>query len=307
MIKQKKILITGASGFTGSHACEYFSDNGYDVFGVVRKKRKGFLWGKQIVCDLSNAEKAMKAVSSIKPEFVLHLAGQNSVADSWNNPRESIQANVLGTVNLLEAIREHQPDAKIIVVGSMLQESPSDPASHPYSLSKTMQMLVAKAWEQLFSMDILLVKPSNLIGPGPSNGVCSIFAKKIAEMERGDAKRILEVKSLQDKRDFLDVRDAVRAYGVLFQKGQKGQIYELGTGMERKLLEIVEGFRQCSHIEFEVVELAQGEKKLPTPFREYSHLCKLTELGWSPSTNLLHSLNDSLEYHRLKQGKKRNE
>ena len=131
-------------------------------------------------CDLTDLALVEETVKEIVPDQVLHLAGQNSVAKSWENPGNYLHANVLGTVNLLEGIRAYSPAARVLVAGSMLQEPITEPASHPYSLSKTMQMLVARTWEQLFKMKILLVKPCNLIGPGPSNGVCTIFAKKIA-------------------------------------------------------------------------------------------------------------------------------
>lgn len=300
MAKEKqRIFITGASGFSGMHACAHFEEQGFEVYGLARKNQHINGCGQLIQCDLTDASDVLSAIKKVNPDLVLHLAGQNSVAESWKDPGSYIHSNVLGTVHLLEAIRAHNHEAKILVAGSMLQE-PAETSSHPYALSKTMQMLVARAWEKLFQMKILLVKPCNLIGPGPSNGVCSIFAQKIARMETGVSGIELSVDSLGTKRDFLDVRDAIKAYQLLLLNGQSGQIYELGTGKFISLGEIIDHYRQLSDVPFTIME-TRPEVFQPSSLQKYGNLNLLRELGWAPEIALQQSLADILDYHRSRQ------
>lgn len=172
-------------------------------------------------CDLINGDDVYNLIKRTKPKYLLHLAGQSHVGESWSEPVSTLEANSMSTAYLIDAIRKESPDCKIVIVGSALQIDPSSISSipHPYSLSKTIQVLIAQSWAFLYNMNIIIAKPSNLIGPGVSNGVCSIFAKKIAEMEKKGMEKVLEVENLEVQRDFLDVRDAVRAYDLLLTRG----------------------------------------------------------------------------------------
>ena len=122
----------------------------------------------------------MKVMKQIKPDYVLHLAGRNSVIESWTAALEYVEINVIGTLYLLEAIKQEASHCRTLVIGSALQADSINEIkiSNPYSLSKTMQVIIAEAWGELMGSNIIIAKPSNLIGPGVSNGICSILAKK---------------------------------------------------------------------------------------------------------------------------------
>ena len=218
----RRILITGANGFTGKHACTYFANDGYTVYAMVRTPIEFSHENiKLVLCDLSNREALQTAIQTIQPQFILHLAGQNAVQESWANPIDTLQTNVLYTAYLLEAIRaETTTKCRTIIAGSMLQSNPAEPSTfeHPYSLSKTMQSLYGEVYGNLFDLDVIIAKPTNLIGPGYSNGICSILAKKVAKMEQGIEKKSIVIHNLLAERDFLDVRDAITAYNILFMK-----------------------------------------------------------------------------------------
>lgn len=306
MDRNKKVLITGANGFTGRHACQFFADCGYDVTGMVRSLPSKRSDVKLIYGDLGCQQRIEEVIKEIKPELILHLAGLNNVGESWVVPAECISTNVMGTVHLLEAVRNSCPEAKMIVVGSMLQEQPEEIPANPYSLSKTIQFQVSKAWEYLYEMNILFVKPTNLIGPGPANGICSILARKIVQMEIGKQSGTISIDSLDASRDFLDVRDAVKAFAILAELGQKGHVYELGTGVKKTLREVIEELRQLSAIEFEVNE-QKPQKRTMTHVSGYSTLQDLNNLGWEPSISLQTSLRDILEYHRRRIGENMDE
>lgn len=255
MSKKKKLLITGATGFTGVHACRHFQQAGYEVNGVSRQRLiiENNL-PPIISCELTNKSKLTELIQENKPDKVLHLAGQNHVPSSWVDPIASLEVNTMSTAYLLEAIRLHAPKCKVLVVGSMLEFDINDITTldHPYSLSKTLQVLVARSWELLYEMDIVIVKPSNLIGPGKSNGVCSILARKVAEMELLGAEKVLKINNLSAQRDFLDVRDAVRGYEILLNKSPSGSVHNLTSGLPRYLKEITSSLQTISSVDFTV-------------------------------------------------------
>ncbi len=297
MAEQKTILITGANGFTGRHACAYFSEKKFQVIGLGRRKAEGSF----LQCDLGIYQEVEDVIAAVQPDFVLHLAGKNSVADSWANPAENIHTNVMGTVYLLESIRAKAANARTIVVGSTLRipSLSSDPL-HPYSVSKAMQILVARTWHQLFSMDIVIANPCNLVGPGPSTGVCSVFAEKIAAMETGAIQPVLTIGDGAQSRDFLDVRDAVRAYALLFEKGKPGEEYDLGTGTMRTLKTVAEQFQELAEIHFTIQQKEDSSPLQPAGPRR-DRLEAIKKLGFCPAFSFRQSAADIMQYFRSKQ------
>lgn len=300
MNQQGKLIITGASGFTGRYACAHFLKSGFDITAVSRKKTniEGGIHAE--CCDLTNGNDVYNLIKRTKPQYLLHLAGQNHVGESWSEPVSTLEANTMSTAYLIDAIRKESPTCKIVIVGSALQIDPSSISSipHPYSLSKTLQVLIAQSWAVLYNMDIIIAKPSNLIGPGLSNGVCSIFAKKIAEMEKKGMEKVLEVENPKVQRDFLDVRDAVRAYDLLLKRGQPGETYDVASGNNRSLGEIIEGFRSVTKGDIKV----KSQRNDLIENKAAIDPIKLMNLGWKPSIPLESSLMDILTFHReLKQ------
>lgn len=294
-MKRPKILITGANGFTGRHACHYFHNNGYECIALTRKPEPLLAASRNITCHLLNREEVERAIGQTAPDYILHLAAQNHVGKSWEDPVHTIESNVLTTLYLLEAIRKVNPSCKIIVVGSTLQFDPQNFSAlpHPYSLSKTLQTLIAQSWEFLFNMNIIVAKPSNLIGPGESNGICSIIAKKIVQMERFEGDNMVEVSNLQARRDFLDVRDAVRGYETLFRLGERGVNYEIATGTTLSLEEVTTLFKLHSEASFSIVgknnqsgDIFQGNPET------------IKKLGWKPLISSSESFRDILNYYR---------
>jgi GDP-4-dehydro-6-deoxy-D-mannose reductase len=296
MKQPHKLLITGASGFTGQHACKHFVKSGFEVTAIVNTKAYE---NKDVTiecCDLTNKDEVNNLIKKIKPHFLLHLAGQNHVGQSWLDPIASIEANSLSTAYLIDALRRQNPACKIVVAGSALQFNPKNISTltHPYSLSKTLQVLIAQSWAVLYNMHIVVAKPSNLIGPGYSNGVCSIFAKRIADMENNKAEKVLDVNNPNVERDFLDVRDAVSAYETLLSSGKPGEIYDITSGKNRSLKEVINGLQSLTTVNFELKFLSN--EHLET--KEEIIPEELVNLGWKPSFSFETSLLDTLNFYR---------
>ncbi|MGA6840568.1 NAD-dependent epimerase/dehydratase family protein [Priestia megaterium] len=294
-----KLLITGASGFTGKHACHHFSNAGFEVIAVARNTTFNNYFQTEY-CDLTNKEDVKKLVRKVKPQHLLHLAGQNHVGQSWADPISSIETNVMSTLHLIEALRHENPHCKVIVVGSALQFNPNQISTlmHPYSLSKTLQVVIAQSWEVLYNMPIVIAKPTNLIGPGFSNGVCSIFAKRIVNMEMNKVEKIIQVNNLDAERDFLDVRDAVKAYELILIKGSSGEIYDISSGKSYSLREIINSLKSLTAIDFKINSQANDLKEEKVK----NNPIKVLNLGWKPTIPLEISLEDTLNFYRRNNG-----
>lgn len=284
-MESKTILITGGDGFTGKHASEYFKKQGYHIIATSRKYENPNTYK----IDLLNKYEVETMIKLIQPDYMLHLAGQNDVKASWDEPLLTFETNVLITLNLLEAIRKHCPNAKVLVVGSILEEF-----INPYGLSKNIQNVISKKWAEFFQLDVVVAKPVNLIGPGFSKGVCAKFARKIVSSEATKSLCQLHISNLETKRDFLDVRDAVKAYELLLRKGENGKTYDVGTGSWKSLFEIVNTFKQLTPITLVYIDENQ-------PVKESKFLANplpLKSLGWKPQYSLIESLQDCLNFFR---------
>ncbi|PFN53315.1 UDP-2-acetamido-2,6-dideoxy-hexulose 4-reductase [Bacillus thuringiensis] len=296
MKKDACLLITGVNGFTGRHAYQYFSKLGLNVIPMFQTHSRTIKAPNSVVCDLTNKTEVMNLIKRIKPDYVLHLAGQNSVLESWKNPLESIEINIMGTSYLLESLRQEVPNCKTLILGSALQydftKNPIPP--HPYSLSKTMQAMIADAWGELMGSNIVIAKPSNLIGPGESTGICSLIGKKLVDIKIGKCEPIIEINDLQDTRDFLDVRDAVAAYHVLLCEGVKGKKYDIGSGIKRSLSEVLKIYEEITKLDFRIREKNDVKSKDQSDLA----LHDIRKLGWTPKIQLVDSLQDVWGYMR---------
>ncbi|MDF9844983.1 MULTISPECIES: NAD-dependent epimerase/dehydratase family protein [unclassified Paenibacillus] len=305
---RQTILITGASGFTGQHACTFFSSIGMNVAALVHSKPENPQPGgiSYYVCDLLDRAGVEDTVRSIKPDYVLHLGGKNSVPESWETPLLYVESNVMTTLYLLNALRQF-PFCRILVAGSRLNSPLLPPyrQNHPYSLSKSLQSAGALSWASLFGQSVMVAEPSNLIGPGPSTGFCSLLGRHIACLEAGEERAAFTLSSRTERRDFLDVRDAVRAYAALLAKGQAGTIYRIDSGEERTLYDTASSMIKLASCLVPLVCSRQDdpdeEPSLQAPAL-YAAPGRLLAQDWRPEIPLEQSLADIMHYFRTKRG-----
>lgn len=321
-LSRPRLLVTGGGGFCGEHACRYYTAAGWDVIAVVRSMPaicEGDALGEAAaveVCDLTSGAETEAMVRRARPDYVLHLAGMNAVPASWSDPAAVMESNVMGTVQLLEAVRRlghtRSKHCRIVVAGSMLRcmlgevENGLAPP-HPYSLSKAMQVVTARSWAAFYGMDIIVAEPSNLIGPGRSTGLCALIARYAAELESssssasgGGLPEPFRLSSRSEKRDLLDVRDAMRAYELLLLHGKSGAVYPVASGTMRTLGELADtfdGLAICS------LQWAVGDSQAVSP--QPIDASAVKALGWSPLYSLEQSVLDTLDEARqaLKEGK----
>lgn len=305
---EQTIVITGASGFTGQHACAYFSSIGMNVVAFVRQKItiKQSVSIRQYVCDLLDRAALEESLRSINPDYVLHLGGKNSVPEAWQKPLLYMESNIMATLNLLDALR-HIPSCRILVAGSRLNFTLQPPyrPEHPYSLSKSLQSAGALSWASLFGQSVMIAEPCNLIGPGPSTGFCSLLGKHIAGLERGEEITPFILSSRTARRDFLDVRDAVRAYAVLLSMGQSGTTYQIDSGIERTLYEVALSMVKIASCSVPISWIEQEDSQEMPSSQTFENPVipeYLSVHNWRPEIPIQQSFVDIVDYFRLEGG-----
>ncbi|MBI2833612.1 MAG: GDP-mannose 4,6-dehydratase [Acidobacteria bacterium] len=309
------ILVTGASGFVGSHLLDLLA---HDDDPVVAWSRSGHPRhaparppaGSDAVrwepVDLLEARRVSERIRELRPAKIYHLAGSAQVGTSWQTNYETLQANVLGTHHLLEAVRSIT-GCRVLVAGSaaiyaeadgpLAEESASRPSS-PYGLSKLAQEMVASEAAR-DGLDIVVARAFNHIGPRQDAGYAApSFARQIAAIEAGHAAPAMKVGNLSARRDLTDVRDTVRAYRLLMTRGRSGRPYNVCSGRACSLREVVDGLLACTRIEVTVEEDPARLRRHDAPLVLGNPARIHEEIGWTPAIDLEQTLRDLLDYWR---------
>lgn len=296
-----KIAVTGISGFVGPHLSRELISNGHKVIGLDRHER-----GDNVIkCELTDKQAVSDALSSLNPDAVIHLAALTSVKESWSDPEKYLNVNSIMTRNILEAIANIHHDVRLLITSSSdvygtqksfpITESADPQPQNPYAKSKLAQEHVAL---EFTNEDYIISRSFNHTGPGATDAlVVGAFAKQIAVCERERKKEIL-VGNLDASRDFLDVRDVVRGYRLLIEKGTTRQKYNICSGQPRKISWILDFLLSQSKVKIEVKQ--DPERMRPSDVPEYwgSNEKINRETGWAPEIPFEQTLTDTLEYWR---------
>ena len=268
-----KALITGISGFAGSHSAEFLIDKGYELFGTFYDKStfsnlNGFIDNiKLFECNIRNYNNLKTIIEKVKPDEIYHLAAISFIPTSLKNPKLTFDTNLYGTLNLYKAIIELKINPKILFVGSadeyglvneknipINEDCPLQPLN-PYSISKVSADLLSYFYFRNYNLNIIRVRPFNHIGPRQSpEFVCSDFTKQIVEIEKGLKEPIIKVGNLEAKRDFTDVRDIVKAYWLALQKGKFGEVYNVCSGNAVSIKELLDRLLNMSKKKIKVIQ-----------------------------------------------------
>jgi len=312
-----RILITGLSGFAGNHLIEYLSrEENHIFFGIDLEKcsKKLGIGTSQLMeekADLTDGAIADNMIERFKPDQVYHLAAQSSVKRSWEDPIGTFRSNVFGGINLLESIRKRKPGAGILVIctaeeygriksSRAIKESDKIYPKNPYAVSKSAMDFISTMYHGAYGLNIMVARSFNHIGPGQSEGfVCSDFARQIALIEAGTQKPVIYVGNLDSSRDFLDVRDVVRAYWHIMNRGKPGEVYNVCSGKAVKiaaLLDILISLSTASNIEIRIDKNKFRPIDIEKIFGDNNKL--ISETGWQPEHMLEESLKDTLNWWR---------
>jgi len=254
-----RVLITGITGFVGSHMAEYALAKGAQVFGSNRWRSKteniDHLRDKVtfIESDLRDLSSVRSLLEISQPDFVVHLAAQIFVGVSWHAPAETLTTNIISQVHLLEAIRGLKMSPRFLAVGSseeyglvqpdelpITEDNPLRPLS-PYAVNKVTQDMMAFQYFKSYGLPIVLTRAFNHEGPRRGDVfVTSNFARQIAEIEAGLREPVLYVGDLTPRRDYSDVRDIVRGYWLLLEMGEPGEVYNLCSGTSWPIQQVLD-------------------------------------------------------------------
>ncbi|MBI4844368.1 MAG: GDP-mannose 4,6-dehydratase [Nitrospirae bacterium] len=317
-----RVLITGITGFVGSHLADYILEHHpeTEVFGTKRwrspKNNIRQILFKNIKlydCDLRDLSSLLSVFGEVRPDIIFHLAAQSYVTTSYIAPVDTLDTNIIGTANLLEAVRILKLDPVIHICSSsevygqvsendvpIKEECPLRPVS-PYAVSKVGEDMLAFMYFTAYK--IKTIRTRMFTHTGPRRGevfVASAFAKQLAQIEKGLQEPVLKVGNLNSVRTFSDVRDAVKAYWLLVHKCRPGDVYNIGGNITMTIKEMLDmlllytTYKGKIEIQVDPKLLRPADVTLQIP--DISKFQK--ETGWAPEIKFEQTLQDILSYWR---------
>jgi GDP-4-dehydro-6-deoxy-D-mannose reductase len=299
------ILVTGACGFVGRHLINELATHGHQVTGLDIGSPPAWLTPATFIsANITEADALNDVVAETRPEACIHLAGWAFVPSGIVSPVKIMDVNLAGTIHVLEAFRKTAPAARILFVSSshvygmhtrsapIHEDDPLSPDTF-YSISKAAADQVCRLYAKQYGMTVMVARPHNHIGPGqsPQFAIAS-FGRQVAAIRAGAAPA-MKVGNLENRRDFTDVRDIVRAYRLLIEKGSAGQAYNIASGREVRVGDVLA--RLC-----ELAKVSPVISQDPAFYRPADENPVLdthrirTDTGWAPLIPLDQTLNDIL-------------
>lgn len=309
----KKALIIGAAGFVGNYLIDHIQRNCVWSIIVTKMKHEKASWLGVDVRDLNilDYDEVKALIDDIRPDYIFHLAAQSSVALSWKNPGLTVDVNIKGSLNVLDSIRELDYKPSTLLIGSGEEyghvrecEIPIDEDNtlrpgNIYAVTKACQNMIGNIYAGAYGMKVMMVRAFNHIGPNQMPSfVVSDFCKQIVEIENNLREPVLRVGNLAARRDFTDVRDVVKAYVMLVEKGTPGETYNVGSGCAISIQEILGKIVKLSKVPVSIEVDPQKLRPLDVPIIEADirKIKKCTD--WSPQISLETTLKETLDYWR---------
>ncbi len=316
----KRLLITGISGFVGGHFVQsIIRDNDeYEVFGISRSKPSwDFLtinpkllnYHNFYLADLNDIPKIKSIIEEINPDYILHLAAQSSVAESWKTPVNSFMNNTNIFLNIIDTVRTMENSTRILSVGSSeqygivseidlpLSEDRTLNPANPYAIARVAQEQLARIYATGYGLDICCTRSFNHCGPGQTDRfVVSAIMKQFAKIAHRLQEPIIQIGRGDIVRDFIDVHDVVRAYKLLLMQGKRGEIYNICSGEGRSIIDVVMLFSGMYHMKVEVHQEQSEFRPMDNPRIIGNNQKIQKDTGWKPRFPFEESLWSMYEY-----------
>lgn len=313
-----RVLITGITGFVGSHLAEYLLQmKDVEVCGIIRWRsdtkninhiRERLILSEADIRDLVSVKATIEA---IKPEKIFHLAAQSFVGTSFHAPQETLTTNIVGQLNIFEAVRSVGINPFIMVAGSseeyglvyenelpLKETNPLRPLS-PYAVSKVTQDLLGYQYYKSYGLNIIRTRAFNHTGVRRGEPfVSSNFSKQIALIEKKRQEPVIHVGNLEAVRDFNDVRDIVRAYWLALEKCKPGEVYNISSGKGYRIKEVLDILLSLTTVKPQIRQdpLRMRPSDVPILIGDSTKFRK--ETGWKPEIPFEKTLEDLLNWWR---------
>ena len=309
----KKALIIGAAGFVGSYLIDHIQKHCIWSIVVTKMPQERLTLQGADVCDLDimNPAAITELLEEKRPDYIFHLAAQSSVAVSWKNPGLTVDVNIKGSLNVLDAVRKLDYKPRVLLIGSgeeyghlrqdevpVGEENVLRPGNI-YAATKACQNMLGAIYARAYGMDVLMVRAFNHVGPNQSPVfVVADFCRQAAEIELGMREPVIRVGNLSARRDFSDVRDVVRAYAALMEKGKAGETYNVGAGKAVEIRRILDMILSLAKKEIRVETDPARMRPVDVPVIE-ADIRKLQACtGWRTEIPLEKTIEETLNYWR---------
>jgi GDP-4-dehydro-6-deoxy-D-mannose reductase len=313
-----RVLITGVNGFVGTHLVDLLRAEHpqVEILGLVKPGTSPTRDGVVAVeVDLDEAASVESALAGVAVDAVVHLAAQSSPSLSWNDPAGTLRTNVHGLLYLLEAVRRHATVPRVLVVGSaeeygaaasaelpLAEDAPLRPAS-PYAVSKVAQGYLALQYWLSHGVPTVRTRAFHHTGPGRAESFAeSSFARQVAEIEAGLREPVVQVGNLDAVRDFTDVRDVVRAYWMLVEQGEPGEVYNVCRGTGVRVGELLGEMIAATGIDIQVRVDPERLRPSDVPILVGNPARLRRRTSWEPRIGLAQTMRDLLDYWRARVG-----
>jgi len=314
----KRALITGITGFAGSHLAEHLLSKKMEVYGTARWRSKldniEHIQNKihLLTADIRDGHSLEVVLNESKPDYIFHLAAQSFVPMSWRAPVDTMETNLIGTIHLFEAVRKLNINPRIQVAGTseeygfvyphevpITEENPLRPLS-PYGVSKVAMDRLSYQYHRSYNLHIVVTRGFNHTGPRRGDVfVTSNFAKQIAEIEKG-REPVIHVGNLDAMRDFTDVRDMVKGYLLAVEKCQPGEVYNICSGKATKIRDLLDLLISMTDSKIKVQQ--DPDRMRPSDVEVLRGDCSKfkKQTGWKQTIPFKKTMEDLLNYWRDK-------
>lgn len=314
----QRCIVTGVSGFVGKNYLGYLNDNAFksEILGIdvktpgIKNEDYEHLKINFEKADLKDKDRLCKLIYNFRPDFIIHLASYSSVSGSWKNPNTSFLNNVNIFLNLIESVRMIGNKCRILSVGSSeeygfvkiedlpLKESNQLNPSSPFGVARVTQELLSKLYADVYGLDIVITRSFNHIGPGQNeNFAVASFAKQLVDARKNQLNEFVSAGDVTIVRDFIDVRDVVRAYHKLLLNGKKGEVYNVCSGYGVSLKNIIQMICEILEISIPIRNDLKLKRPKDNPVIIGSNEKIKKETDWTTEFSLERSLQDVVKYY----------
>ena len=309
-----KALVTGATGFVGPYLVKEIKKSLFcEVITATSRATASLGIGedKTVQLNILDKEQISEILLSERPDYIFHLAAQSSVALSWKDPKSTVDINIIGAINLINAIQQSGYTPRVLIVGSSeeygrvresdipIRENTVLIPGNVYAVTKACQNMMAAIYSRAYGMQLVMTRSFNHMGPGQSpQFVVADFCSQAVEIEKGLREPVIQVGNLSAKRDFTDVRDVVKAYCRLIQYGNPGETYNIGSGHAVAVQDILDIILAQTKAEVKVEIDPAKLRPVDVPVIEADISKLYRDTGWKPAISLVQTISDTMQYWR---------